>query len=84
MIVVVFVLLGLGIALNMYRLIVGPGSVDRIVSLDTINIIIVGAIAVFALYFKNSLILDIGIVYAVLSFLETIVFSRFVEGKYDE
>lgn len=84
MIVVVFALLGLGIALNTYRLIVGPGSVDRIVSLDTINIIIVGAIAVFALYFKNSLILDIGIVYAVLSFLETIVFSRFVEGKYDE
>lgn len=84
MIVVVFALLGLGIALNTYRLIVGPGSVDRIVSLDTINIIIVGLIAVFALYFKNSLILDIGIVYAVLSFLETIVFSRFVEGKYDE
>lgn len=84
MIFVIFALLGLGIALNTYRLIVGPGSVDRIVSLDTINIIIVGLIAVCSIYFKNSLILDIGIAYAVLSFLETIVFSRFVEGKYDE
>lgn len=79
--IILFTLIVIGILLSLYRLITGPSPVDRIVSLGTINVMIVGLIAVLSLYFKNSLILDIAIVYAVLSFVETIVFSRFLEGR---
>ena len=65
------------------RFIKGPSLSDKVVSLDTFNMIVIGVIAMLALLFNNSLYLDIVIVYSILSFLETIVFARYVEGKQD-
>lgn len=79
--VIVFSLIGLGILFAVIRLIKGPSNADRVVSLDTFNIIVIGVIALLANQFENSLYLDIAIVYAILAFLETIVFARFLEGK---
>ncbi len=79
--VIVFSLIGLGVLFAVIRLIKGPSNADRVVSLDTFNIIVIGVIALLANQFKNSLYLDIAIVYAILAFLETIVFARFLEGK---
>ncbi len=74
-------LIGLGVLLSVYRLVKGPSTMDRVVSIDTINMMIVGLIAVLALVFKNGLYLDIAIVYGVLAFLETVIISRYMEGK---
>lgn len=74
-------LIGLGVLLSVYRLVKGPSTMDRVVSIDTINMMIVGLIAVLALVFKSSLYLDIAIVYGVLAFLETVIISRYMEGK---
>ena len=79
--IIVFSCLGLGLLLTLIRLIVGPKLSDRIVSLDTMNMIIIGIIALLALSFNNELYLDIVIVYSILSFFETIVFARYLEGK---
>lgn len=79
---IVFSLVGLGLLLAMIRLIKGPTVADRSVALDTFNIIVIGVIALLAHLFDNSLYLDIAIVYAILAFLETIVFARYLEGKH--
>lgn len=79
--IIVFALIAVGIVLSAFRLFKGPSTMDRIVSIDTINMIIVGAVGVMAVYFKNSLYLDIAIVYGVLAFLETVVISRYMEGR---
>lgn len=79
--IIVFSLMGLGILFAVIRLIKGPTMANRIVSLDTLNIIVIGVIAFLAVQFENSLYLDIAIVYAILAFLETIVFARYLEGK---
>ena len=79
--IIVFSLLGVGMLFAVIRLIKGPTTANRIVSLDTLNIIVIGVIAFLALQFENSLYLDIAIVYAILAFLETIVFARYLEGK---
>ena len=79
--VIVFSLVGLGVLFAVIRLIKGPSNADRVVSLDTLNIIVIGVIALLANQFENSLYLDIAIVYAILAFLETIVFARYLEGK---
>lgn len=79
---IVFGLVGLGMTFAIVRFIKGPSVADRVVSLDTFNIITIGLIALLAMFFKNSLFLDIAIVYAVLAFMETITFSRYVEGKH--
>lgn len=80
-ITVIIALGSIGILLSFYRLIHGPTTMDRLVSIDTMNMMVVGLIAMFALYFRNSLYLDIAIVYGVLAFLETIVIARYMEGR---
>jgi multicomponent Na+:H+ antiporter subunit F len=79
--IVFFVLLGLGVLFAVIRLFTGPTPFDRVLSLDMINIIITGLLAVIAALKGNALYLDIALVFAVLAFLETIVFARFMEGK---
>jgi multicomponent Na+:H+ antiporter subunit F len=79
--IVFFVLLGLGVLFAAIRLFAGPTPFDRVISLDMINIIITGLLAVIAALKGNALYLDIALVFAVLAFLETIVFARFMEGK---
>ena len=80
--IIVFALLGFGLLFTLIRFIKGPSLSDKVVSLDTFNIITIGLIALLAMVFQNSLFLDIAIVYAILAFMETITFSRYVEGKH--
>lgn len=81
--IIVFSLLGLGLLFSLIRFIKGPTLSDRVVSLDTFNMIVIGVIGMLALIFESDLYLDIVIIYAILSFLETVVFARYVEGKHD-
>lgn len=76
-----FALTGLALVLSLYRLFKGPQTVDRMVSLDAVNMIVVGLIAMLTLHYRNDLFIDIAIVYAVLAFLETTVFARYLEGR---
>ena len=82
--IVVFSLVGLGVIFAIARLLIGPSHADRVVSLDTLNIIVIGVIALLANQFKNSLYLDIAIVYGILAFMETIVFARYLEGQHGD
>ncbi len=77
----VFFLIGLGIVFGMVRLLKGPSTFDRVLSLDVLNVIISGALVFIAYIFNNSLYLDIAIIYAILAFLETVVFARYLEGR---
>ena len=79
--IIVFALIGMGMLFAMIRLIKGPTAADRVVTLDTFNVIVIGLIALLAALFNNSLYLDIAIVYAILAFMETITFARYLEGK---
>ena len=79
--IIVFSLVGVGVLFALIRLIAGPSAFDRVVGLDTLNIIITATVVLLALVLKNELYLDIAIAYAVLSFLETILFARFLEGR---
>jgi multicomponent Na+:H+ antiporter subunit F len=79
--IIVFSLVGIGVLFALIRLIAGPTAFDRVVGLDTLNIIITAVVVLLALVLKSELYLDIAIAYAVLSFLETILFARFLEGR---
>ena len=81
MIYLIFTLIGIGVILSFLRILLGPTSADRLAALDTMNIILTGTIAFLSLIFKNGLYLDIAIVYGLLSFVETVVISRYLEAK---
>ncbi|HPJ01903.1 MAG TPA: monovalent cation/H+ antiporter complex subunit F [Candidatus Limiplasma sp.] len=78
---IVFALVGIGVLFSLIRLLFGPSVFDRVVGLDTLNVIVTALIAFLAYVFKNSLYLDIALAYGILSFVETVVFARFLEGK---
>ncbi|MBI9012408.1 MAG: cation:proton antiporter [Clostridiales bacterium] len=79
--IIFFTLIGLGILFSIYRMIKGPTHFDRVVSLDVINVCIIGILVIIAVMSKNELYLDIAIVYSILGFLETIVFAKFLEVR---
>ncbi len=81
---IVFGLVGLGMLFAIIRLIKGPTVADRVVTLDTFNVITIGLISLLAFKFENSLFLDVALVYAILAFMETIVFGRYLEGKHGD
>lgn len=71
----------IGLIFSLIRLFKGPSIFDKVLSLDTINVTIIGVIVLLALIFNNDLYIDIAIVYAILSFIETIIFARVLEGE---
>jgi len=79
--IIFFVLVALGIIFAIIRMVMGKTIFDRVLGIDVINIIITGLLVVIAGILDNRLYLDIAIVFAILAFLETIVFARYLEGK---
>jgi len=79
--IIFFILVALGILFAVIRMILGKTAFDRVLGIDVINIIITGLLVVIAGILDSSLYLDIAIVFAILAFLETVVFARFLEGK---
>ncbi len=71
------VLLLVGMLLAFLRLIIGPDAADRIVALDLISVLIVGLLAVLAIYADETSFLDVSIAYALVAFLGTVALARF-------
>jgi len=68
------------IILAMIRVIKGPTVPDRVVGLDTINTLVVVAMVLCGAAFRESIYIDVAIVYALLSFITTILIARYLEG----
>ncbi|SHH18075.1 cation:proton antiporter [Thermosipho atlanticus] len=76
-----FIFVALGVFFSFLRILLGPTSADRVAALDTLNVVLTGTIVFLALVFNNGLYLDIALVYGLLAFVETVVISRYLEGK---
>jgi len=69
----------------LYRIMLGPTSADRIVAIDIMGILIVGFCAILSISTGRSWYIDIGIVWALQSFISTLALSKYLEGKdFDE
>ena len=79
--IIFFTLVALGILFSVIRIFKGNTHFDRVLGIDVINIIITGLLVVIAGILDSALYLDIAVVFAILAFLETIVFARYLEGK---
>jgi len=69
----------------LYRIMLGPTSADRIVAIDIMGVLIVGFCAILSISTGRSWYIDIGIVWALQSFISTLALSKYLEGKdFDE
>ncbi|MBN1354342.1 MAG: cation:proton antiporter [Candidatus Omnitrophica bacterium] len=71
--------------LVIYRIWRGPTGADRIVAVDILGIMIVGLCAVLTISTHRSWYIDIGIAWALQSFISTLALSKYLEGRdFDE
>lgn len=71
-------LAALGLAL--VRIFRGPTAFDRVVALDLIGGICLCAIVFFAIHFDQPVLLDAAFAIALVSFLATVAFARYLGG----
>lgn len=71
--------LALAMLLAFIRLVRGPSLPDRVVALDLIAVIAVGMIAVVQIQTHEPMLLDSAIVLALIAFLSTVAFARYLE-----
>lgn len=75
-----FILL-LAAAMCLYRINRGPTAADRIVAVDILGILIVGFCAILTITTGRSWYMDIGIAWALQSFIGTLALAKYLEGK---
>lgn len=80
-IIIVYVLLSLSLLISLIRVIIGPSLPDRVVALDLIAFVVISLIATYAISSGHPVYLDVAIVLALVAFLGTIAFARFVFMK---
>lgn len=65
-----------------YRVVVGPTPSDRLQATDTLTTLLIGIIVLLGLVQGSSLVIDVGIALAALSFVATLAVARYIcEGK---
>ena len=67
--------------LCLYRIWRGPTGADRIVAIDILGIMIIGLCAVLTISTGRSWYIDIGIAWALQSFISTLALSKYLEGS---
>lgn len=72
-------LLLLALGLCFFRIARGPTLADRVVALDVLNILAVAYCALLAIASGRDVYLDAAIALALVAFLVTVAFARFVE-----
>lgn len=69
----------------LFRIWKGPTGADRIVAIDILGIMVVGLCSVLTISTGRSWYIDIGIAWALQSFISTLALSKYLEGKsFDE
>lgn len=73
------VLILLSILFSVLRLILGRTVVDRVVAIDTLTVISLSLVALYAHLSGRFVYLDVALVYGLLSFLAVLAVARFLE-----
>jgi multicomponent Na+:H+ antiporter subunit F len=74
-------MIALALLLVLVRLARGPTLSDRVIALDLIAVLAVGLIAMVTLETNQPVFLDAAIVLALVAFLGTVAFGRYLERR---
>ena len=80
----ILIVLAILIILCLVRAIIGPRIADRIISVNMMGTMVIVTIAVLALLLEEGYLVDICIIYAMISFLAVIVLTKVYMGVYLE
>ena len=75
---IAMLLLGLAIALNLWRLVIGPSLPDRILALDTMYINAIALLVLVGIYQSSMLYFEAALLIAVMGFVGTVALSKYL------
>ena len=71
-------MVGLALALNLWRLAAGPSLPDRILALDTMYINAIALLVLFGIYQESQLYFESALLLAVMGFVGTVALSKYL------
>jgi len=77
-VLVVIGMLCVALVLNMWRLIIGPHVVDRILALDTMYINSIALILLYGIYNQTPLYFEAALLIAMLGFVSSVAFGKYL------
>ena len=80
----ILIVLAVLIVLCLIRAIIGPRIADRIIAVNMMGTMVIVTIAILALMLGEGYLVDICIIYAMISFLAVIVLTKVYMGVYME
>ena len=73
-----FVLIGLAMTLNLWRLMRGPDATDRILALDTMTINAIALLVLFGVRAGSSAYFEAALILAVMGFVGTVALCKYL------
>jgi multicomponent K+:H+ antiporter subunit F len=75
---IAFVLIAVALLLNLWRLIKGPDTPDRVLALDTLYINTVALMVLFAIRYGSSIFFEAALLIAMMGFIGTVAFAKYL------
>lgn len=72
------VVLALLILASLLRAVLGPRFTDRIIAVNVINTLVVAEMVLLSVWLREDFLVDVALVYALLSFLAVVIAARLV------
>ncbi|HEY0033115.1 MAG TPA: cation:proton antiporter [Devosia sp.] len=81
---VALLILGAALLISVIRIVIGPTLSDRVLSLDLLTVLVMGFVGALAIRTGLTLYIDIAIALALLGFLATVAFARYIISRRDQ
>ena len=78
---VVSILLAIMALVLLYRVFKGPNVIDRVLAVDSIDIILGIIMILFGAIEGRAMYLDLGLIVTLLGFIGTVLISKYLEGE---
>jgi multicomponent Na+:H+ antiporter subunit F len=72
--------MGGALLMALARAVLGPSTADRVVVLDLVGMLTIGSAAAIAVWSHNPVLLDVTLIVALITFVATVAFARYLEG----
>ena len=80
--IVVLILFALMAFVCLIRAIIGPTVADRLMAVNMMGTMVIVIIGILALLLKEGYLMDVAIIYAMISFLAVVVFTKIYIGTF--
>ncbi|MCD7725428.1 MAG: monovalent cation/H+ antiporter complex subunit F [Clostridiales bacterium] len=82
--IIVLIILALMLVACLFRAVRGPRVADRLMSVNMMGTMVMVMISVLALMLNEGYLVDVCLIYAMISFLAVVVLSKVYIGIYEE